>query len=289
MRTARPSIVDRRRVRGALCGVSAFCVGLLLVASVQAQAPPAASTPQPPAQEDTAATPAVISWTEAHEYIGEDVIVEGEIIATHTSPLSTLLSFDRGFNRFTAVIRPANRKAFPPAPEEFYKGKLVRISGRLIEYETKAEIVLTSPDQIVVLDHDTPLPPAAADNDDSMLVTLELLRRLTAIEASMESLADRLDLILAALENQAAPDSPATYLLPGRVPETEPPPRPAYQRLQTVKRGMTAAKVQQLIGEPAFVDPSSEGGEIWYYGSGRSISFNKRGRVEAMAGFQQRR
>lgn len=284
MRTARPSIADRH----ALCGITVFCVGLLLVASAYAQAPPAAGTPPAPVGEAPATGPTVIPWSEAHEHIGEDVVVEGEIVATHTSPLSTLLSFDRGFNRFTAVIRPANRNAFPPTPEEFYKGKHVRISGRLIEYEKKAEIILTSPSQIVVLDDDAPPPPVAED-DDNMLVTLELLRRLTAIEASMESLADRLDLILATLENQAAPDSPATYLLPGRVPESEPPPRPAYQRLQSIKRGMTASRVQQLIGQPAFIDPSSEGGEIWYYGSGRSISFNNRGRVEAMAGFQKRR
>jgi hypothetical protein len=264
----------------------------VLGAPLAAQEANQAGSVPAPRPEEPAAGP-VIRWTDALDHIGEDVTVEGEIVATHVSPLSTLLSFDKGFNRFTAVIQPAARAAFPPNPEEFYKGKLVRIRGRVIEYEKKAEIVLKSPSQIAVLPAETPTPPAdTADEqevDDATLLNLELLRRLTAIESGLQDLADRLDLILVALEQQGQKaDSPATYLLPGRVPENEAPERPAFEHLRSLKRGMTALQVQELLGEPAFIDPNSEGGEIWYYGSGRTISFNRRGRVEAMAGFQLR-
>jgi outer membrane protein assembly factor BamE (lipoprotein component of BamABCDE complex) len=71
------------------------------------------------------------------------------------------------------------------------------------------------------------------------------------------------------------------------MPRVEPPPRPAYERLRRVKRGMTADQVAQLAGEPLFVDISSEGGETWYYGAGSSITFNPRGRVESFVGFQR--
>jgi hypothetical protein len=292
MMLVRAPLHDRTRLGGSLAlGLGSLAVALALAAPLDAQeADKAGGAPATRAEEPAAAP--VIRWTEAPEHIGEEVTIEGEIVATHASPLSTLLSFDQGFNRFTAVIQPAARAAFPPSPEEFYKGKLVRIRGRVIEYEKKPEIILASPGQITVLTGET--PAAAADEqeeeDDATLVTLELLRRLTAIESSLQDLADRLDLILTALEQQAPkPEAPTAYLLPGRVPESEAPERPAYQHLRSLKRGMTARQVQEMLGDPAFVDPNSEGGEIWYYGSGRTISFNRRGRVEAMAGFQQRR
>jgi hypothetical protein len=291
MSLVRSPLYDRTRLRGGLAlGLGSLAVVLVLAAPLDAQEASNAGAAPAARPEEPAAEP-VIRWTEAHDHIGEDVTIEGEIVATYASPLSTLLSFDQGFNRFTAVIQPGALAAFPPSPEEFYKGKLVRIRGRVIEYEKKAEIILKNPGQITVLTAETPTAPADTEEEenDATLVTLELLRRLTAIESSLQDLADRLDLILTALEQQQAPkpDSPAAYLLPGRVPETEAPERPAYQHLRSLKRGMTATQVQEMLGEPAFVDPNSEGGEIWYYGSGRTISFNRRGRVEAMAGFQR--
>jgi hypothetical protein len=237
--------------------------------------------PEPPA-------PPLIPWTSATDHIGEEVTVEGRIVATHASPLATILSFEKNFNRFTAVIRPADRDAFPPDPEEYYRDKWVRVSGRIGEYGQKAEIVLRSPRQIAVLPSPAPAAPAAESAVSGELAT-ELLRRLTAIEEGLQQVADRLELLLAALTETAPQPARETgpRLLPGRMPRVEPPPRPAYERLRRVKRGMTADQVAQLAGEPLFVDVSSEGGETWYYGAGSSITFNARGRVESFVGFQR--
>jgi hypothetical protein len=223
--------------------------------------------------------------------MGEQVTVEGRIAATHTSPLMTILSFEKNFNRFTAVIQPADRDAFPAAPEEYYRGKWVRISGKVDEYGQKPQIALASPAQIQVVQ--PPGPPAgpggAADLGD---VGTELLRRLTVIEDSLQLIADRLDLLLAALSDTPPPAPPpresTVRLLPGRIPRRAAPPRPAHEALRTVKRGMPAADVVGLAGEPIFVDVSVDGAETWYYGAGQSISFNTRGRVEAMVGFNRR-
>jgi hypothetical protein len=65
----------------------------------------------------------------------------------------------------------------------------------------------------------------------------------------------------------------------------EPQPRPGFEALRTVKRGMSRAEVERLVGEPQYVESGSHGWVTWYYGYGRSVSFNPRGRVEALVGF----
>ena len=65
----------------------------------------------------------------------------------------------------------------------------------------------------------------------------------------------------------------------------EPQPRPGFEALRTVKRGMTRADVQRLVGQPSYVEPSSGGWTTWYYGYGRSISFDGRGRAQSFVGF----
>src|SRR6266550_1481723 len=49
-----------------------------------------------------------------------------------------------------------------------------------------------------------------------------------------------------------------------------------YERLRTVKRGMSRAEVQRLVGEPTYVENGSGGWTTWYYGYGRSVSFDRR-------------
>ena len=78
------------------------------------------------------------------------------------------------------------------------------------------------------------------------------------------------------------------HRLPGRIPRVEAPPRARYETLRRIKRGMQATEVERLAGLPVFVDIANEGGETWYYGAGRSISFNGRGRVESLVGFRGR-
>jgi hypothetical protein len=246
-------------------------------------APGAQAQDAPPSRP----APLTISVAETKDHVGEEVTVEGRITATHASPLSTLLSFRKDFNGFAAVIRPADRSAFPTDPEEYYRGKWVRLNGRIVENGKKLRMLLTSPRQISVVETPAPGPePPPAEASEEM--TLELLRRLTSIEDSLQQLADRLELILAALSELQPPAQdrpPEPGLLPGRLPRAVAPPRAAFESLRSIKRGMTAAGVERLAGTPLFIDTATEGGETWYYGAGRSITFNGRGRVESMVGF----
>lgn len=226
--------------------------------------------------------------SETKDHVGEEVTVEGRIVATHASPLSTILSFRTDFNGFAAVIRPSDGSAFPTQPEEYYRGRWVHLTGRIVESGKKLRMVLTSPRQISIVE-----APASADEPrpmgDSEEITLEVLRRLTTIEEGLQQIADRLDLILVAL-SELQPQTPQAEpsILPGRRPTPPSPPRAAYETLRSLKRGMTAADVERLAGAPVFVDTSTEGGETWYYGAGRSITFNPRGRVESFSGFRLR-
>lgn len=233
----------------------------------------------------------VIPWKEAGAHVGEKVTLEGQIVATHTSPLSTLLSFDQSFSSFTAVIRPVDRGAFPPEPEKYYRGKQVEITGTVVEYDNKAEIVLKSPDQIRIIEPKAAAAPAPAKDekgDEIKELALELIDRLAAIEARLEGLSGQLDLIITALEQQPPPAPQAARPVPWEIPPTEPPPRPRSQALRSIKRGMPASQVEKLLGPPAYIDATSEGGEMWFYGGGRTVTFNHRGRIEATAGFSRR-
>lgn len=269
-------------------------VCLVVCAALTSDQATAAEAPTPQKAEPQHKTevpegPVTISWTQAEQHVGEEVIVEGRIMATHTSPLSTLLSFKEDFSSLAAVIRPADRDAFPPQPEEYYRGKSVRITGRILETGKKLRMVLTSPRQIQLAD----VPPATPDDrgaEEAAELSLEVLQRLTRIEESLNTLADRLDLILAALTEPPEPEEPALpRSLPGRIASPPPPPpRPAYESLRSIKRGMTAAQVERLAGDPAYIDGATEGGETWYYGAGRTITFNRRGRVESFVGFHNR-
>jgi len=94
----------------------------------------------------------VISWQRAAKYVGEFVAVEGRIVGTHNSGKACFLNFHPDWRRSFSVVIFANRfDAFPPRPEDFYRGKRVRVTGVIREHEGRPEIILDSPAQIEVL------------------------------------------------------------------------------------------------------------------------------------------
>ena len=94
----------------------------------------------------------IISWQDATKHYGETRTVEGKVVATHNSGKACFLNFHSDWRRsFSAVIFASRFDAFPPEPEEHYRGKTVRVTGLIQEYQGKPEIVLESPDQIEVI------------------------------------------------------------------------------------------------------------------------------------------
>lgn len=95
----------------------------------------------------------VIDWRDAGGHLDQRVLVQGRIVSTRNIGSICFLNFDDSSARaFTAVIRKANFDRFPERPETAYRGKNVRILGTITEYQGKPQIVVSSPQQIEVLD-----------------------------------------------------------------------------------------------------------------------------------------
>ena len=92
----------------------------------------------------------VISWKDAHKYYNQYVVVEGTIVNTYSSGTVCFLNFDMNY-QFTAVIFASDFLGFPFIPEVFYLGRKVHIIGIIKEYNGSPEIIVKTPDQIIIL------------------------------------------------------------------------------------------------------------------------------------------
>ena len=97
----------------------------------------------------------VVLWSEAKNHIGEILTVYGPVISTYYASTSkgqpTFINIGKAYpdpERFTVVIWGQNRPNFPQAPEVYYSGKIIYVTGLIEEYEGVAEIVVSSPSQI---------------------------------------------------------------------------------------------------------------------------------------------
>ena len=237
-----------------------------------------------------------ISWDEADKHVGEEATVEGRVVDVHCSPLSCLLAFEPSFNRFTAVVQAERFDAMPPDQiEQRFKGKNVRVHGTIQERDGKPEIVITGPEAIAIGGGGRRRDDRARDANAAAAAQVDVLERLADVLTRIEDLAgrmadvqDRMDALLARMEDREAAlanASPAPAPPPATPSYGEAQPRPGFEALRTVKRGMSRADVERLVGEPQYVESGSHGWVTWYYGYGRSVSFNPRGRVEALVGF----
>jgi len=114
------------------------------------------------------APPPVISWQDADGSFGELVTVEGDVAAAHSDGETCILEFAPDDPRaFRAVLLLPLLSSLPPHPEALYRGKRVRVSGRIARFKGRPEMVLRSPDQVQVVDVGGPpatatVPPLAA-------------------------------------------------------------------------------------------------------------------------------
>ena len=98
------------------------------------------------------ASPQVIDWQDAAQYVGQDVIVEGEIVHTYDSGKVTFLNFDEDYRHtLTLVIFPDLYDAFPQPPARYFKDKRIRVQGTVDMYKGAPEIIIQDPRQIQVV------------------------------------------------------------------------------------------------------------------------------------------
>jgi DNA/RNA endonuclease YhcR with UshA esterase domain len=105
-------------------------------------------------KSDSAKTnaPVQIPAAAAKEHIRAQAIVKGTIAEVNVGERIIRLNFEQRYpkNPFTAVIFPANTNKFPGV--EKLKGKTVEISGKITEYHERPQIVLTSTNQVKVIE-----------------------------------------------------------------------------------------------------------------------------------------
>jgi len=93
-----------------------------------------------------------INWTEAHKYIGQNVVIEGVIKYTKNIGIICFLNFSPDFEKYLSlVIFKEYLPSFPYSPEIYYYLKKVSVSGRITEYKGKPQIMLYSSAQIKVI------------------------------------------------------------------------------------------------------------------------------------------
>ena len=103
--------------------------------------------------------PLAIPWYEAKDHIGEWATennpVYGPVVGASYRPdisgQPTWLNIGEDYpsqNRFVVIIWGENRGNFPQAPEDYYLGKTIYVTGLITEYNGVPQIEVTSPDQI---------------------------------------------------------------------------------------------------------------------------------------------
>ena len=116
------------------------------VAAAVAPAPaPAVVVPVAPA-----AVPPTIAWSQATKYIGQIVTVEGTVLdATESRNKTVFLNFSNDAHAFYVMIPETRVAAFTVSPLDAFKGKKIRVTGRITTYQDRAQIKVEAPSQIV--------------------------------------------------------------------------------------------------------------------------------------------
>lgn len=102
---------------------------------------------------DTPATAEItVDWTEAADYDGQTIAVEGTIVDTHNSGKACFLNFTKDWRgTFYLAILGSNMDDYPESPERYFLNKKVRAVGKVAMYRGRPQIVIESPLHLAVL------------------------------------------------------------------------------------------------------------------------------------------
>ena len=112
----------------------------------------------------TASAQEKIAPKDAKMHLNQTVVVTGKIFSGKYIASNNITLLDMGgYNPnqdLTIMISGDDRSKFKGKPEEDFKGKEVTITGKIIDYKGKPEMVVSGPDQIklVLSDNIVPIP-----------------------------------------------------------------------------------------------------------------------------------
>ncbi len=135
----------------------------MLLSPAPRHSPALAGEPIDAPIKDAEAIP-TIAWTDAADFIGQEVFLVGKVVRTGKSKSgNAFLNFSRDYRgKMTIFIRNSNYDNFPEPPEEFYKDKMIRVRGFLYEFKKAPNLAVTGPDAITILPDDASLPARRA-------------------------------------------------------------------------------------------------------------------------------
>jgi DNA/RNA endonuclease YhcR with UshA esterase domain len=109
--------------------------------------------------------PNIVLSKDIAKHIGEYVTVCDKVFTTRVNEGSNITLLNLGGNypnqTVTIMIKGEDRSKFKEQPEVYYKGRTVCVSGTVIEYKGKPEIVVTGPASLKLQLTDTPISKPA--------------------------------------------------------------------------------------------------------------------------------
>jgi len=95
----------------------------------------------------------IISYQEAASFIGERVIIEGEIVNTAATTSVNYLNFSNNYqNTLSIIIFNQNLNKFDYPPAEYILGKKIKVLGEIEIYQGSLQIVVNDPHNILIID-----------------------------------------------------------------------------------------------------------------------------------------
>ena len=104
------------------------------------------------AEEAKTNSPPMIQASEAKGHIGTNAVVAGKIVEVNKAEKVVHLNFEKPFPKqpFAVVVFANKTNLFPDLDQ--FKGKSVEVSGKIIEYRGRPEIILESTNQLKVVE-----------------------------------------------------------------------------------------------------------------------------------------
>jgi len=125
-----------------------------------------------------------IPWKQAGDYVGQEQVVEGGVIAVRREGNVLRLAFDTRPDSFTVALIVGLLSPLPADPDAVYVGQTVRAMGRIRRFRGVPEMVIRDPTRITLVGAPRPFDAAAE---------AELRDRVEGLEHRLERIEQRLD------------------------------------------------------------------------------------------------
>ncbi|MBI5034193.1 MAG: hypothetical protein HZB51_27040 [Chloroflexi bacterium] len=94
----------------------------------------------------------IVNWKDAARVYNREVTIEGKITTIYNSGRVMWLQFSENWETdMKVVIFPADWGKWPQRPDLIYKDKVIRVTGRVVEYQGAPEIVINDPKFITIV------------------------------------------------------------------------------------------------------------------------------------------